>query len=504
MKGEIMRRRPSISSLFVISIAAAMVAPPVQAEESAAGAPRTERSALPSGVSSRWWAEVLGSLSKAPPHGSPIPSRADWTAQGDQAFASFGVSVASAGDVNGDGYDDVIVGAYLYDHGQLDEGRAFAYYGSGSGLSTSPNWTAESDQASAWFGASVAGAGDVNGDGYDDVIVGSILYGNGQVYEGRAFAYYGSASGLSRTANWTAESDQDIAYFGISVGGAGDVNGDGYDDVIVGAWYHDNGQAEEGRAFAYHGSASGLSTTANWTAESNQASAVFGISVGGAGDVNGDGYDDAIVGASLYDHGQLDEGRAFAYYGSASGLSSTAYWTAESDQDGAVFGASVAGAGDVNGDGYADVIVGAHGYDHGHDGEGRALLYHGSAGGLSTTANWTSESNQDGAGFGYSVASAGDANGDGYDEVIVGARSYDNGQTDEGRAFVFCSSMAGLRISPCRKAESNQASALFGSSVAGAGDVNGDNYDDVIVGAFFYDHGQTDEGIAVARYGRPD
>src|SRR5262249_31359115 len=144
-----------------------------------------------------------------------------WKVEGDQAGAQFGFSVGTAGDVNGDGYDDVIVGAFYYDNGQTNEGRAFVYHGSASGLSTTPDWTAESDQNFAQFGSSVGTAGDVNGDGYDDVIVGAEIYDNGQFDEGRAFVYHGSASGLSLTPNWTAESDQGSAWFGSSVGTAG-------------------------------------------------------------------------------------------------------------------------------------------------------------------------------------------------------------------------------------------------------------------------------------------
>src|SRR3989338_8866950 len=125
-------------------------------------------------------------------------------------------------------------------------------------LATSPAWTAESDQAGAQFGISVATTGDVNGDGYSDVIVGAPYYDNGQTDEGRAFVYLGSSAGLALTPAWTAESDQASAYFGYSVSTAGDVNGDGYSDVIVGALYYDNGQANEGRAFVYLGSSAGL------------------------------------------------------------------------------------------------------------------------------------------------------------------------------------------------------------------------------------------------------
>jgi len=358
-------------------------------------------------------------------------------AQSDQAFAQFGFSVATAGDVNGDGYADVIVGAPSYDNDQREEGRAYVYYGSPSGPSKTPDWMAEGDQEFAGFGFSVASAGDVNGDGYDDVIVGAYLYDNGEPNEGRAYVYYGSAAGLSLTPDWTGEINQVGAQFGYSVGTAGDVNGDGYSDVIIGAFLYDNGQDAEGGAFVYHGSASGLSATPDWSAESNQAGARFGASVGTAGDVNGDGFDDVIVGAYNYDHGEIDEGRAAVYEGSASGLSRTPSWTVDGKQSGAQLGYAVGTAGDVNGDGFDDVVVGADQYAHGQTNEGEIAIYTGSATGLSPQRVVWSESDQSDALLGSAAGTAGDVDGDGFADVIAGAQFFDHGQTDEGVAVVF-------------------------------------------------------------------
>jgi hypothetical protein len=426
---------------------------------------------------------------------------ANWSAEGNQASACFGISVATAGDVNDDGFSDVIVGAYFFDNGQTDEGRAFVYYGAASGLSPTANWIGESDNSGARFGASVATAGDVNGDGFDDVIVGANLYVSNDGAEGRAYVYHGSASGLSPIPSWVRESNNANSQFGNSVATAGDVNGDGYSDVIVGAHHITNGEGSEGRAYAYYGSSSGLSLFANWTAESNQPGAVFGYSVAPAGDVNGDGYADVIIGSYLYDNGETDEGGAFVHFGSASGLSANPDWEIDCDQVNAEFGVSVATAGDVNGDGFSDVIIGAALFDNGQTDEGGAFVYHGSGAGLPNAPAWTGEGGQTSSLYGHSIATAGDVNGDGFSDVIVGAEGYDNGQTNEGRAFVYHGSATGLANSPAWTAESDQANAHFGLSVGMAGDVNGDGFSDVIVGAPYWDSSQTDKGAAFVYYG---
>jgi hypothetical protein len=436
-------------------------------------------------------------------HGGAVGPSATpgWTADGNQNDAQLGSSVSTAGDVNGDGYTDLIVGAPHYDNGEADEGWALVYHGSATGPSTTADWSAESNQANAFFGNSVSTAGDVNGDGYDDVIVGARIYSNGEAYEGRAFVYHGSAVGLGAMPDWTAESDQIQANFGSSVSTAGDVNGDGYADAFVGANLYDDGEENEGRAYVYHGSAAGLSTMAGWTAEGDQLSASFGSSVSTAGDVNGDGYADVLIGANSYSNGEVSEGRAYLYYGSAAGLSTTADWITEGNQDGADFGRSVSTAGDINGDGYADVIVSASYYSNVETQEGKAFVYHGSSAGLSTIPGWTAEGNQEHAYFGWSVSSAGDVNGDGYADVVIGARRYDNVEVWEGRAYVYHGSAAGLSPTADWTAESNQDYAHFGESVSTAGDVNGDGCADVIVGAYLFDNGGADDGQALVYYG---
>lgn len=480
----------------------------------------------------------------------PILTTPAWTWESDQALANFGRAVSSAGDVNGDGFSDVIISAYGYDNGQSNEGRVYVFHGSSSGLSSTPSWTAESDQVDAYFGISVSTAGDVNCDGYSDVIVGAYMYDNGQANEGRAFVFHGSASGLSATANWTAESNQADAHFGYSVSNAGDITGDGYSDVLVSSPQEDNGETDEGRVRLYYGSSTGLNTTAAWAGQSNIAGSEYGTSVSSAGDVNADGYGDIIIGARYYGSGQTEEGRAYVYHGSSKGLPIPASpnWTEELDITNANFGYSVSDAGDVNGDGYGDVIIAAPGtalayvyngsssglgssaawtgtgtsevssagdangdgfgdvvtasaaYDNGQTDEGAGFVFFGSSSGLSTTADWIGESNQTYAYLG-SCSSAGDVNGDGFSDIILGSSAYSNGQTSEGRAFLYYGSGSGLSSAPGTIRESNQAGAKFGTSVSSAGDVNGDGYADILVGAPYYDNGQADEGAAFVYHG---
>ncbi|HWV33243.1 MAG TPA: FG-GAP-like repeat-containing protein, partial [Dyadobacter sp.] len=420
----------------------------------------------------------------------------------NQYGAILGFSVSSAGDVNGDGYSDVLVGAPMYDWNGQDAGAAFVFPGTAHGLSLAGIRLAV-NQAGAKAGYSVNTAGDVNGDGYSDVVVGAPFYDNGQTDEGAAFVYYGSPSGIQTKASVILEGNQASAGFGISVSMAGSINGDQYSDVVVGAHLFDSGEKDEGAAFVYYGSASGLSASNSIRLEGNQANARMGFSVAGAGDLEEDGFGDLIVGAYLFDDGELDEGVAFLYRGSAVGLNTSAV-KIQNNQAGAHMGYSVACAGDLNGNGRSGIVIGAPEFDKGEIDEGVVFWYDKGF----TTPFATIEINQAGAGFGTAVACAGDINGDNFSDLIVGAARYSNGQQNEGAAFLYTGhfglsfSYPPLNMQPAAIMEANQAGGLLGTSVASAGDVNGDGYSDIVIGAPEYGNGQLKEGHVLIYHGK--
>jgi hypothetical protein len=429
-----------------------------------------------------WWTIVAGAVLALSASGSasveqdPVPidpllSSPSWVGEGGTADRSYGFSVASAGDLNGDGYADVVVGVpYTLERPPNefeDVGKVYVYYGSASGPSANPDWVKEPGQL--WwyhsFGYSVASADDVNGDGYDDLIVGAHDWGS--PIHPRAYVFHGSAMGLLADPNWTGLDGIDQLRV-TSVGSAGDINGDGYADVIVGAVYGEG----EGQAFLFHGSPAGLSSTPDWQIQDQNPPSLLGWSVASAGDVNADGYDDVVVGAP-FNQLDVEPGEVFVYHGSPSGLGASPDWTAQGEQQSERFGFSVDTAGDVNGDGYDDVVIGAPEYRRGNR-EGRVLLYYGSPSGPSTSADWTVEGVRDSR-FGFSVRTARDINVDGAADIIVGAAG-------EERAYVYLGSGSGPSTGPDWTAQGELPDSWFGRSVASAGDVNGDGAPDVIVG----------------------
>jgi hypothetical protein len=393
---------------------------------------------------------------------------------------NIGYSLAPAGDVNGDGYSDVIVSVFTNVFGVSKDGRVQLYLGTGNGMSSTATWTSEG-KGGTNYGEAINSAGDINGDGYYDVIVGAPRFSNGEENEGAVFVYYGSPKGLETNPSWIMEGNQANAFFGASVSTAGDVNKDGYSDIVVGSSYFDEGETNEGKVFVFLGSATGISKTPFFSAQGDQVNAFFGKSVASAGDVNHDGYGDIIIGAPGYDHGQANEGRAYLYLGTYMGMTQSAAWTGESNQADANFGHSVACAGDVNGDGFSDVVIGANRFDDGMSNVGKLYVYMGSANGFSLYPDWTMTGKQIDGNLGISVNAAGDINGDGYGELIAGAYGY-NSQDPIGNVFIYYGSRTGVTNNSIILDKVKYPGVSLGLSVASAGDINGDGYADVLAG----------------------
>lgn len=421
-----------------------------------------------------------------------------WSVDGSDTGDELGYAVSAAGDINGDGYADVLVGAPKDTHTISREGVTYLFGGGPGGLSL--RWTTGSGEKGAGYGSAVSAAGDVNGDGFTDIIIGAPQYKNDKTQAGAVFVYHGSAAGLSATPNWSFVSQQGAANLGIAVSSAGDINGDTYADVIIGASDYLSGTILVGAALVFLGSETGLASAPHQILMGPQTNARFGYAVAGAGDINRDGFADVLVGAPYFDHTTTDAGAAFAYFGSENGLVQPAGWWVAGSQPAARLGAAVAG-GNLNNDNYADFIIGAPQNTVTQTEEGSALVFYGGPAGPADVPGWQVNSGQSLSGFGGAVASAGDVNQDGYADLLIGASRYSSDQSEEGAAFLYFGSAAGLNQTPGWQTEGNKAEATFGFAVAAAGDINGDQYTDVIIGAPQYKTESDIRGRAYAYLG---
>ncbi len=383
-----------------------------------------------------------------------------------------GTSVAGAGDVNGDGRDDVIIGSPYADNNTRDNsGSSYVIYGEPtnstidlSSLTAAQGFRIDGAARDDHSGTSVAGAGDVNGDGRAGVIIGAPPAGNGL---GSSYVVYGQPANTnidlgSLTTAQGFQIDGEAGGFGsgYSVAGAGDVNGDGRDDVIIGAYRSDKSRTLAGSSYVIYGQAANtnvdlasLTTAQGFRIDGASAFDQSGSSVAGAGDVNGDGRADVIIGSPYADNNTGDDsGSSYVIYGEPanSTIDLSSLTAAQGFRiDGAArddhSGYSVAGAGDVNGDGRADLLLGAHfANNNSRVISGSTYVIYGEP--TNSVVDLSSVTSAqgfriDGAGgsdqSGIAVAGAGDINGDGRDDVLIGAYGASkNSRPSSGSSYV--------------------------------------------------------------------
>jgi hypothetical protein len=386
-----------------------------------------------------------------------FPATPSVVLRGQAMGDSFGSAVASAGDTNGDGFSDLIVGANAATPGQVT-----VFYGSAIGISTTPNLTVLGENAGEAFGATFASIGDGNGDGFADVVIGAPNAGRGSpALSGAAVVYVGTADGLSRSPSFTVRGSAFQDFLGSAVAGAGDINGDGFADLAIGArGFSTGGNSAAGQVRIFLGRAAGFADPPHLVIDGAAALLQLGSAIAGAGDTNGDGYSDLAIGIPYASPGgRSSAGQVIVYRGSGSGFTGSAPERLDGPLGGANFGAALAGVGDSDGDGFAELAVGLPRSEHmGISDVGAVAVYYGTPTTFSARSSaWLQGSGQEE--FGTTIV-GGDTDGDGWADVIVGANRGDNIRLRAGRAAVFRGGRGALSTASVRTFLGSDTDAL--------------------------------------------
>ena len=399
------------------------------------------------------------------------------------SYQYFGAGAGAAGDVDADGFDDLLIGASGDDD---NRGAAYFYRGSAGGLQIgSPTRLTATDGSPAdYFGTRAIGLGDMNGDGFAEIGIGAHGHNSRR---GAVYLFVGGPDGPGEAIRVSSDAGQVGDVFGFGLHGPGDVDGDGLYDLVVGGYMASVGASNTGAVHVFSGQAdlNDLQETV-LTASLPQAGAHLGQDVGTGGDLDGDGLDEVAAGAS----GAAWRGlHVIVWYGSPAGVDegSEQIVVPEGIGDDHGFGPMVSIAGDLDGDGYDDLAGGAH-YDGTRGVEaGAVYTFRGSSGGLDleSEVRLTASDGVSYDYFGNSVAIVRDVNGDGFDEVLVGAHRVED---TLGAAYLFHGSPVGATedLQSRWVGADRSAYEYFGTVVGSAGDLDGDGLGEVFVGE--HDH----------------
>ena len=369
----------------------------------------------------------------------------DWYVEGENYCSIWACSsnnlggTIAVGDVNNDTYDDLAIGVRWYDSSENNNrGQVRVYYGTPTGLSDIADWTYIGSEDNNYLGSGLAIV-DVNGDGYQDLFAGAFGYDSaGQTDAGRVLGFYGTSTGLPLNADWSVEGPDDVYSTGAfgTVASAGDVNADGYIDLIVSNTSYASSSAtqnqSEGKIWLYYGSASGLSTLESWSYEGNTQNMRLGSNIGSIGDVNGDGYGDFAAGGDEDVNGGIN-----VFYGNNSVPAASIAWGHNGSSGWDYVGSTIT-SGDLDNDGFSDMIVGAENTS----GDRRLLVFYGSTSGVSSRIGTIGD--LDDSSFGSSIDASSDMNGDGLVDLVVGSIDATIIAIREGAAYIFTSNMETL------------------------------------------------------------